>query len=217
MKRRKTKKPCYHAHGFFLFILSDDPADQSYMALAQMPHRNISIVLRTTGDPLALVKSLRESVKIVDGDLPISDILPLAQRINDQEAPFKIFAQFTGFFALLALFLAAIGIYGVMAYLVENRSREIGIRMACGAEPKTILWLVLSGNLKLIVAGISLGLMLSWLVAGLMQSLLYRVTANDPLTYIGAVVVICAAVLLASFVPLRRAAKVDPMIVLRYE
>lgn len=196
---------------------SDDPTSQSYMALAQMPHRNMSIVLRTTGEPQALVKSLRESVKAVDSDLPISDILPLAQRINDQEAPFKIFAQFTGVFALLALFLAAIGIYGVMAYLVENRSREIGIRMACGAEPKTIRWLVLSGNLKLILIGISIGIVLSWLVARLMQSLLYRVTANDPLTYISAVVVICAAVLLASFVPLRRASKVDPMIVLRYE
>jgi len=197
--------------------LSDDPSNQSYVAMAQSSNKNMSVVLRTTGEPLALVNSLRESIKSVDSDLPISDILPLAQRINDQEAPFKIFAQFTGFFALLALFLAAIGIYGVMAYLVENRSREIGIRMACGAEPKTILWLVLSGNLKLILTGISIGLVLSWLVAGLTQSLLYRVTANDPLTYISAVIVICAAVLLASFVPLRRAAKVDPMIVLRYE
>jgi putative ABC transport system permease protein len=197
--------------------LSDEPNNQSYIPLTQSPSRNISIVLRTSTEPLALINSLRESVKAVDADQPISDILPLAQRINDQEAPFKIFAQFTTFFAVLALFLAAIGIYGVMAYLVENRSREIGIRMACGAQPKTILWLVLGGNLKLILAGISIGLVFSWMVAQLMQSLLYRVTANDPLTYAGAVAVICAAVIVASLVPLRRATKVDPMIVLRYE
>jgi ABC-type antimicrobial peptide transport system permease subunit len=156
-------------------------------------------------------------VKAVDPDQPISDILPLAQRINDQEAPFKIFAQFTVFFGILALFLAAMGIYGVMAYLVENRSREIGIRMACGARPRTILWLVLSGNLKLILTGISIGLVFAWLVARLLQSLLFRVTANDPATYAGAVTVICVAVLAASLVPLRRATRVDPIIVLRYE
>jgi putative ABC transport system permease protein len=104
-----------------------------------------------------------------------------------------------------------------MAYLVESRSREIGIRMACGARPQTILWLVLSGNLKLVLAGLSVGLVLAWTLAQLLQSLLYRVTANDPATYASAVAVISAAVLLASVVPLRRAARVDPMIVLRYE
>jgi putative ABC transport system permease protein len=197
--------------------LADEPKNQSYIPLIQSPSRTITILLRTASEPLALVNSLRESVKAVDGDQPISDILPLAQRINDQEAPFKIFAQFTVFFGILALFLAAMGIYGVMAYLVENRSREIGIRMACGARPRTILWLVLSGNLKLILTGISIGLVFAWLVARLLQSLLFRVTANDPATYAGAVTVICVAVLAASLVPLRRATRVDPIIVLRYE
>jgi putative ABC transport system permease protein len=197
--------------------LADDPKNQSYIPLVQSPSRTITILLRTAAEPLALVNSLRESVKAVDGDQPISDILPLAQRINDQEAPYKIFAQFTVFFGILALFLAAMGIYGVMAYLVENRSHEIGIRIACGARPRTILWLVLSGNLKLIFTGISIGLVFAWLVARLLQSLLFRVTANDPATYAGAVTVICMAVLVASLVPLRRATRVDPIIVLRYE
>ena len=143
--------------------------------------------------------------------------MPLAQRISDQEAPYLIFAKFTGGFGLMALFLAAIGLYGVMAYLVESRSREIGIRMACGARPRTILWLVFSGNLRLVVTGLSVGLVLAWILAQLLQSLLYRVKAYDPATYLGAMAVICAAVLLASIVPLRRAARVDPMIVLRYE
>jgi len=105
----------------------------------------------------------------------------------------------------------------VLAYLVENRSREIGIRMACGARPKAILWLVLSGSIRLVLIGLSVGLVLAWFLARVGESLLYRVTANDPSTYVLSVVVIFIAVLLASLVPLRRATKVDPMIVLRYE
>lgn len=197
--------------------LSDDPASQGYLAIAQSPNRAQSIVLRTSAEPLSLVTSVRESVATVDRDQPISDMLPLTQRINDQEAPFKIFAQFTVFFGLLALFLAAIGVYGVMAYLVENRSREIGIRMACGALPHKILWLVLAGSFRLVVVGISIGLVLAWMLAHLLQSLLYRVTANDVSIYLVSVAVMVVAVLLASVVPLRRATKVDPMIVLRYE
>jgi len=197
--------------------MDEEAKNQSYIPFTQSPSRSITVVVRTTAEPLSLVNSLRESVLAVDQDQPISDILMLTQRISDEEAPYRIFAQFTVFFGILALFLAAIGLYGVMAYLVESRSREIGIRMACGAQPQTILWLVLSGNLKLVLAGLSMGLVFAWVVAQLLQSLLYHVTANDPATYLGAAAVICAAVLLASVVPLRRAAKVDPMIVLRYE
>lgn len=197
--------------------LSDDPANQGYLAMAQFPNRAQSVVLRTSAEPLSLVTSLRENVAAVDPDLPISDVLPLAQRINDREAPFKIFAQFTFFFGLMALFLAAIGVYGVMAYLVENRSREIGIRMACGAHPRKILWLVLAGSFRLVAIGISIGLVLAWMLAHLLESLLYRITPNDVSTYLVSVAVMLVAVLLASVVPLRRATKVDPMIVLRYE
>ncbi|HEY7402157.1 MAG TPA: ABC transporter permease [Candidatus Angelobacter sp.] len=197
--------------------LSDHPVSQGYMAMAQFPNRAQAIVLRTTAEPLSLVTNLRESVAAVDRDQPISDVLPLTQRISDREAPFKIFAQFTSFFALMALFLAGIGVYGVMAYLVENRSREIGIRMACGAHPRRILWLVLAGSFRLVAIGIFVGVVLAWMLAHLLESLLYRVNANDISTYLTSVVVMVAAVLLASVVPLRRATKVDPMIVLRYE
>jgi putative ABC transport system permease protein len=197
--------------------MDEEPANQSYIPMAQSPSRSIAVVMRTTAEPLSLVTSLRESLKTIDQDQPISDILPMTQRISDQEAPYLIFAQFTGGFGVMALFLAAIGLYGVMAYLVENRSREIGIRMACGARPQTILWLVLSGNLRLVATGLSIGLVLAGIVAQLLQSMLYRVKAYDPGTYASAMALMCAVVLLASIVPLRRAAKVDPMIVLRYE
>ena len=197
--------------------MDEEPTNQSYISMAQSPNRSITVVMRTTAEPLSLVTSLRESLKAIDQDQPISDILPMSQRISDQEAPYLIFAQFTGGFGVMALFLAAIGLYGVMAYLVENRSREIGIRMACGARPQTILWLVLSGNLRLVATGLSIGLVLAGIVAQLLQSMLYRVKAYDPATYLSAMALMCAVVLLASIVPLRRAAKVDPMIVLRYE
>jgi predicted permease len=197
--------------------MDEEPRNQSYISMAQSPNRAISVVMRTTAEPLSLVTSLRESVKAIDQDQPISDILPMAQRISDQEAPYLIFAQFTGGFGVMALFLAAIGLYGVMAYLVENRSREIGIRMACGARPQTILWLVLSGNMRLVATGLSIGLVLAGIVAQLLQSMLYRVKAYDPATYISAMALMCVVVVLASIVPLRRAAKIDPMIVLRYE
>lgn len=197
--------------------MDEEPTNQSYISMAQSPSRSIAVVIRTTAEPLSLVTSLRESLKTIDQDQPISDILPMSQRISDQEAPYLIFAQFTGGFGLMALFLAAIGLYGVMAYLVENRSREIGIRMACGARPQRILWLVLSGNLRLVATGLSIGLVLAGIVAQLLQSLLYRVKAYDPATYVSAMALMCAVVLLASVVPLRRAARVDPMIVLRYE
>jgi ABC-type antimicrobial peptide transport system permease subunit len=153
----------------------------------------------------------------VDKNQPVSDIDTLQKWISDQEAPFRIFGETIGFCAALALFLAGIGIYGVMSYLVESRTREIGIRMACGAGARTILWLVLKGNLKLVISGICLGLMVSWQLARLLASLLYRVSTNDPVTYILAVVVLVGAILLASLVPLKRAIGVDPMIVLRYE
>lgn len=174
-------------------------------------------MIRTTASPATLATAIRKAVWAVDREQPVSDIETLQQRISDEAAPFRIFAEAMGSFALLALFLAAIGIYGVMAYLVASRTHEIGIRMACGAHRRTILWLVLKGNLKLVLSGVSLGLLLAWGLARLLSSILYRVSASDPAAYVIAVLVLVVAILLASLVPLRRATRVDPMIVLRYQ
>ena len=200
-----------------LFDLSDRPENQCYYAYAQMPARTMSVVLRTSADPKLLSDALHKTVSAIDKELPISDAQTMEQRINDQEAPFRIAAQFFLYLALLALFLAAMGIYGVMAYLVESRRREIGIRIACGAEPRRIFWLVLSGSLKLVFVGVVLGLAGAWGVTRLLAGLLNGVATNSPVDYVISVAAMSIAILLASFVPLRRATRVDPMLVLRSE
>jgi predicted permease len=200
-----------------LFDLGDAPENQSYVAFAQSPLRTMSLVLRTTADATSMVPALRNAVASLDKQLPMSDAETTEELISNEEAPFRIFAQFSLYFALVALFLAGMGIYGIMAYLVESRSREIGIRMACGAERHNIFWMVLAGSLKLVATGVALGLAGSWALAQLLSGLLHGVSANDPFTYAVAVAVLVLSILLASVVPVRRATKVDPMLVLRCE
>lgn len=200
-----------------LFNLNDRPMNEAYTAFVQSPSRAMSFVLHTKVDPMTLSTALRNAVWSVDKEQPISGVETLEQRMSDEQAPFRIFAQFSSYMGLLALFLAGIGIYGVMSYLVESRIREIGIRMACGAARRNILWLVLSGNMKLILAGTSLGLVAAWLVSRTLSGFLPKVTASDPMAYAVSVAVLCVAILFASFIPLRRAVRVDPITVLRYE
>ena len=200
-----------------LFQLSDRPRNEAYTAFTQSPSQSMAFVLHTRVDPMSLSTALRNAVWSVDKEQPVSGVETMEQRMSDEEAPFRIFAQFSSYMGLLALFLAGIGIYGVMSYLVESRTREIGIRMACGAKRRNILWLVLSGNMKLMVAGLSLGLVAAWSVSRTLSGFLPKVTASDPMAYGVSVAVLFAAILLASFIPLRRAVRIDPITVLRYE
>jgi putative ABC transport system permease protein len=193
----------------------DNPMNESYVAFAQAPGPVMHLVLRTTTDPMALASVLQSAVWAVDKEQPISGVQTLETRINNQEAPVRNITQFSIYFALLALFLAAIGIYGVMAYLVESRAREIGIRVACGAERRNILWLVLTGSLKLTLTGISAGLLGAWAIARLLMNNVFGVTISTLDVYAVSVVVLCVAVLLATLIPLRRATRVDPLTVLR--
>ncbi|HEY6253447.1 MAG TPA: ABC transporter permease, partial [Candidatus Angelobacter sp.] len=200
-----------------LFNMNDPPMNEAYTAFTQSPSRSMSFVLHTRADPMSLSAALRNAVWSVDKEQPISGVETLEQRISDEQSPFRIFAQFSSYMGLLALFLAGIGIYGVTSYLVESRTREIGIRIACGAVRRNILWLVLSGNMKLVLAGTSLGLVAAWSVSRTLSGFLPKVTANDPLAYAASVAVLCIAILFASFLPLRRAVRVDPITVLRHE
>jgi putative ABC transport system permease protein len=200
-----------------LGALSDKPQNQIYLPFAQAPNNSTAIALHTTADPLSLASSVRNAVWSLDHDLPLSGVQPLEQRVMEQESPERIFSQFATSFGMLALFLAAIGIYGVMAYLVESRTREIGVRMALGAKRSGILRLVLAGAMKLVLAGVTIGLLASWILARFLTKVLFGVSANDPSTYLVAVSVLCGVILLACLVPLRRATAVDPMVVLRYE
>jgi putative ABC transport system permease protein len=199
------------------YNLGDGPLSEAYVAYAQVPCPAISLVVRSATQPEALSSALQSTVWSLDKEQPLSGIETLEQRISDEQAPILIFTQFAAYFAMLALFLGGIGIYGVMAYLVESRAREIGIRLACGAERRDILWLVLSGSIKLLVMGVSGGLLGAWGVARLLMNQLHGVSPNELDVYGAAVALLCSAVLLASFVPVRRATRVDPLTVLRCE
>lgn len=193
------------------------PSRESYIPFSQSPSRSMTIVLRTSGDPLPLAAGLRQAVASLDKDQPLSQVIPLTQVIGDEEAPFRIFTGFTNIFGLLALFLAAIGIYGTMAYIVGGRTKEIGIRMALGANPRDVMKLVLAHSVRLTFLGILLGLAGGFALAQLIAGLLFGVSVTDPGIYLGASLVLGAAILLASYLPARRAMRVNPMVALHYE
>ncbi|HKV64165.1 MAG TPA: ABC transporter permease [Candidatus Acidoferrum sp.] len=199
------------------FSPGDAPMNESYIAFAQAPSSTMHLVLRTATDPMALASALQSAVWTLDKEQPLSGVQTLETRISNQEAPVRNITEFSVYFALLALFLAAIGIYGVMAYLVESRAREIGIRIACGAERRNVLLLVLTGSLKLAVAGISIGLLGSFGIARLLMSNVFGVNTSNLDVYVISVAVLGTAVFLATLAPVRRATRVDPLTVLRYE
>ena len=199
------------------YDLADGPMSQSYVAFAQAPGPFMSLVLHTTTDPMTLSSALQSAVWALDKEQPISSVQTLETRISNQEAPTRTITQFSAYFALLALFLAGIGIYGVMTYLVESRAREIGVRIACGAERRDILWMVLAGSLKLAVTGVSVGLLGAWAIARLLMSQLYGVKGTNLEVYALSMAVLCAAILFATLIPVRRATRVDPLLVLRCE
>jgi ABC-type antimicrobial peptide transport system permease subunit len=137
--------------------------------------------------------------------------------VNRSVADRKFLMALMGVFAGLALLLTMIGLYGVISYLVNQRTQEIGIRMALGAQVNQILRMVLKQGMVLVILGVVVGLAASWLLTGLMSRLLYQVSATDPVTFVGIAVLLIVVALLACYLPARRATKVDPMIALRYE
>ncbi|HEV2915027.1 MAG TPA: ABC transporter permease [Pyrinomonadaceae bacterium] len=173
--------------------------------------------IRTTGDPTALVAAVRQSVREVDNSLPVTDVKTQAGLAGETLRPDRLFASLLSFFGLLALLLAAIGLYGVLAYSVTQRTREIGIRLALGAQRGDVLRLVIWHGLKLVLMGLFIGALAAFALTRVIASQLYGVRATDPVTFVmvGALLMIIA--LLACWVPARRATKVDPLIALRAE
>ena len=161
--------------------------------------------------------SLRREVNALDATLPVYDVKTMEEHLGFSLFPMRVAAAMSGSFGLLALLLAAIGIYGVMAYAVSQRTREIGIRIALGARKSDVLRLVARQGLTLVAIGLLIGLIAALLLTRLMESLLYDVSATDPLTFIVIASLLAFVALLAALVPARRATKVDPMIALRCE
>jgi len=175
------------------------------------------ILLRTSGDPSARIADLRAAVASVDPNLPLLSVSTIGEEVSRLMGNDQLSASLTGIFALLALVLAAIGLYGVMSYNVARRTNEIGVRLALGAQRDNVLWIILREALLLLSAGVVLGLPLSLAAARLVRQQLFGLKAGDPLTYAGALIVVSTVVILSTWLPARRAAAINPVDALRYE
>jgi len=177
--------------------------------------RSMYLAVKAGGDPLSLINSVRNEVWAVDRDLPVTQIKTMDQLMSESVAEPRVYTTLLGIFGAVALLLAAIGIYGVMAYAVTQRTREIGVRLALGAQTGAVLRLVISGGMKLALLGTAIGLLAAFALTRLMSKLLFGVSATDPVTFALIALLLVWVALLACWIPAQRATKVDPMIALR--
>jgi len=191
--------------------------DEIYYPHRQLGRPGMTVVARTDGDPVALQPILRTAVAGVDKDQPISLFQTMDSSIQQNVGVQRIVSSLTGVFAGIALVLAAIGLYSVLAYTVSQRTAEIGIRMALGAQRHHVVGLVLHSGLKIVASGLVAGLIVAAVGAGLIQSLLFSVEPLDPMIFGGVVVLFVAIAALACLVPSLRASRVDPLVALRTE
>lgn len=189
----------------------------AYRPLTQQYRPRMTLHVRTANDPQAMMNQVRAEVRALDPNLPLTEVKTLAEHMREPLAPARLFAWLSGAFGVLALLLAATGLYGVMAYLVSGRTREFGIRVALGASGNDVLRLIFAEGLTLVGVGMLLGLLASAAVTRILQSVLYDVSATDPLTFAFVLLLLAAVTLVACYIPARRATKIDPMVALRYE
>jgi putative ABC transport system permease protein len=175
------------------------------------------LVASTNVEPLGLASTVRKTVWEIDKDQPVSNIRTMEDVLSESIARQRFSMLLLGIFAAVALVLAAVGLYGVMSYSVAQRTHEIGIRMALGAQAGDVLKMVVGQGLKLVLIGVVIGLVAAFVLTRVMSSLLFGVSATDPTTFVAISLVLMSVAVLASYIPARRATKVDPMIALRYE
>jgi putative ABC transport system permease protein len=194
------------------------PAEpEIYGSAAQFTRRQLFITVRAEGDPLLLVGSLRAAVHDVDPNLPVERFRTLDEIVAGTVAPQRFFGSLITLFAALALALAAIGIFGVTSYTVAQRTREIGIRMALGAEPRAVVRLIVARAAGLALLGAGIGVLGALAFTRVLQGQLFGVAATDPLTFVTVVLLLGAIAVVASYIPGRAATRVDPLIALREE
>jgi putative ABC transport system permease protein len=196
----------------------DEAADPTaYEPHSQTPNRTMNLILRSTQEPTRLVAAVRSEVKTLDPNLPVSNVQTISQMINERISAKRLMTYILAIFALCALLLAAVGIYGVMSYAVTQRTQEIGIRMALGARARDVLKLVVGNGMTLALAGVAIGLAGAFGLTRLLANLLFHVTPTDKLTFAVVAFSLVVVALIACYVPARRATRVDPLVALRNE
>ncbi len=188
-----------------------------YTSLAQRPTDGLSLLVHTAGESRSLGKSLPQLVAAIDPNIPVFAITTIEERIASASASQRFSAQLMGAFAVVALVLAAIGLYGVVSFSVGQRTQEIGVRMALGAQPSAIARLILGGTSRLVALGLALGTVLTLALLPLIHPLLFQVNAFDPLTFASVAAILALVTLLAAWLPARRATRIDPLTALRAE
>ena len=195
------------------FGLDAEPTFDAYFLGGWTPY----VVVETATDPLSLATAVAEVIHKAAPDLPVTHIMTMDELLAGSVSPRRFSAMLVGIFAVLAVVLAAVGIYGVMSYTVSQRTQEIGVRMALGAQAADVRSMILMQTIKLTALGVAIGLAGAFLVARFLSSLLFGVGTHDPLTFLGVAVLLLAVAVVAAYVPARRAMRVDPIVALRYE
>jgi putative ABC transport system permease protein len=199
------------------YSLNAQPVEAIYAAMAQNPMGDASLIIKTAGDPMGIARRVIELIYDIDPNQPAARVRSMEQVRAEAVAAPRLTADLLGIFALLALAIAATGIGGVMALVVNQRKQEIGVRMAMGAWPGAILRMVLGQGLALALLGIGIGLLGALGLTRVLSDLLFEVQPTDPLTFAGVAAVLAFAALAACYIPARRAARVDPIVALRSE